>query len=165
MLNYGSTCRTALISDHRQLSPSPRHLLKISPYRIPSLRIVGPGAAQVIPHVHFHIIPRPPLDYQPPKAPAQSSKSNTANPASSRSPYAQSAIPTGLKASFVQFGRGQRNELDDDDAAVLVKTIRENIKVEWERAFGPAGKVSARSSEEPRREPNPGTTMRMVAKL
>lgn len=36
----------------------------------------------------------------------------------------------------MQFGRGQRNELDDDDAAVLVKQIRENVKVEWEREFG-----------------------------
>lgn len=134
------------------------------PYQVLGLRIIGPGAAQVIPHVHFHIIPRPPLDYKPPVV-ASRSKSGAKDPSTNRSPYAQSAIPTGLKASFVQFGRGQRNELDDDDAAVLVKTIRENIKVEWERTFGSADKIPARSPAGARRDPVPETLMRMGAKL
>lgn len=84
----------------------------------------GPGAAQVIPHVHFHIIPRPPLDYRPPKP----MSSNTGVVGSK---YAKAKIPTGLSASYIQFGRGQRHELDDEDAVLLVRTIRENIKAEW----------------------------------
>lgn len=93
------------------------------------------------------------------------SKAGARESSVNRSPYAQSAIPTGLKASFVQFGRGQRNELDDDDAAVLVKIIRENIKVEWEQAFGSADKVSPRSPAGARRGQVPETTTRMGAKL
>ena len=86
----------------------------------------GPGAAQVIPHVHFHIIPRPPLNYTPPD-PVVSKKQKR---------YPPARIPTGLQASYIQFGRGQRNELDDDDAAVLVVKMREQIKQEWQREFG-----------------------------
>jgi len=85
----------------------------------------GPGAAQVIPHVHFHIIPRPPLNYTPPD-------SAIPNAGTVSRKYAKSRIPTGLSASYIQFGRGQRNELDDDDAVVLVEIIRNNIKAELE---------------------------------
>lgn len=102
-------------------------------------RYIGPGAAQVVPHVHFHIIPRPPLDYKPPVINPSSSVLDTPSPSPLKSPYARAVIPTGLRASFIQFGRGQRNELDDDDAAVLVRIIRENVKVEWEREFGSDG--------------------------
>ncbi|KAK5947097.1 hypothetical protein PMZ80_001243 [Knufia obscura] len=91
----------------------------------------GPGAAQVIPHVHFHVIPRPPLDYKP----------ATGGSRNGRPAYAPSQIPTGLRASYVQFGRGQRHELDEDDAAVLVKTMRENLKSEWEKEFGGVANV------------------------
>lgn len=79
----------------------------------------GPGAAQVIPHVHFHIIPRPPLDYKPKKT-----------------YYKPAKIPTGMAASYIQFGRGQRHELDDEDAEVLVCEMRERLRVEWEKEFG-----------------------------
>lgn len=86
----------------------------------------GPGAAQVIPHVHFHVIPRPPLDYTPPI-------SNAATSSNGR--YAPAKIPTGLKASYVQFGRGQRHELDDDDAVELVKLMRDKLRDEWVKHF------------------------------
>ncbi|OIW32268.1 HIT-like protein [Coniochaeta ligniaria NRRL 30616] len=54
----------------------------------------GAAAAQVVPHMHFHIIPRPDL--------------------------------TGRRERFTStmFGRGQREELDEDEGAVLAERIR-----------------------------------------
>jgi diadenosine tetraphosphate (Ap4A) HIT family hydrolase len=46
--------------------------------------VVGAAAAQVVPHVHFHIIPRPAL------------------------------TPELRNRSFTMFGRGQRSELDEE---------------------------------------------------
>ena len=60
----------------------------------------GAAAAQVVPHMHFHIIPRPEIR------------------ASGR-----------LRESFTMFGRGQREELDDDEAEVLAGKIREQVAV------------------------------------
>ncbi|EAW10643.1 HIT family protein [Aspergillus clavatus NRRL 1] len=62
----------------------------------------GIGAAQQVPHVHFHVIPRPPLD----------------------------AAPTAAKMSFVMFGRGQRDELDDEEGETLAKALREELASE-----------------------------------
>ncbi|KAL4787257.1 HIT-like domain-containing protein [Aspergillus varians] len=59
----------------------------------------GAGAAQVVPHVHFHIVPRPPL--------GQAS--------------------TSAKMSFVMFGRGQREDLDDEEAENLARVLRGEI--------------------------------------
>ncbi|EEQ90449.1 hypothetical protein RJZ56_003937 [Blastomyces dermatitidis] len=58
----------------------------------------GPRASQTVPHVHFHIIPRPPLD------------TNT---------------PT--KGGWLMFGRGQRDELDDDEAQETVAQLRAEL--------------------------------------
>ncbi|CAG8958899.1 hypothetical protein HYFRA_00012896 [Hymenoscyphus fraxineus] len=63
----------------------------------------GAAAAQVVPHVHFHIIPRPGL------------------------------TPELRNRSFTMFGRGQRSELDDEEAAVLAEKLREEMKKEIER--------------------------------
>lgn len=54
----------------------------------------GAAAAQVVPHMHFHIIPRPDL--------------------------------TGRRERFTStmFGRGQREELDEEEGAVLAERIR-----------------------------------------
>ncbi|TVY81998.1 Hit family protein [Lachnellula suecica] len=57
----------------------------------------GAAAAQVVPHVHFHIIPRPAL------------------------------TPELRNRSFTMFGRGQRSELDDDEAAELAGKMREAL--------------------------------------
>lgn len=57
----------------------------------------GAAAAQVVPHVHFHIIPRPAL------------------------------TPELRNKSFTMFGRGQRSEIDDDEAAELAKNLREEL--------------------------------------
>jgi hypothetical protein len=65
----------------------------------------GIRAAQQVPHVHFHVIPRPPLD-----------------PAA-----------TAAKMSFVMFGRGQRDELDDDEGETLAKALREELAKEVRR--------------------------------
>ncbi|KAF4272933.1 hypothetical protein CNMCM8812_008219 [Aspergillus fumigatus] len=65
----------------------------------------GIRAAQQVPHVHFHVIPRPPL------VPAA----------------------TAAKMSFVMFGRGQRDELDDDEGETLAKALREELAKEVRR--------------------------------
>lgn len=54
----------------------------------------GAAAAQVVPHMHFHIIPRPDL--------------------------------TGKRERFTStmFGRGQREELDEEEGAELAERIR-----------------------------------------
>ncbi|KAL5332927.1 HIT-like domain-containing protein [Aspergillus crustosus] len=59
----------------------------------------GPGAAQVVPHVHFHIVPRPPLG----------------------------AASTSAKMSFIMFGRGQRDDLDDEEAEELAGFLRREV--------------------------------------
>ena len=63
----------------------------------------GAAAAQVVPHVHFHLIPRPSL------------------------------TPELRNKSFTMFGRGQRSDLDEDDAAVLARQLREELAREVER--------------------------------
>ncbi|KAL4811228.1 HIT-like domain-containing protein [Aspergillus unguis] len=65
----------------------------------------GIGAAQVVPHVHFHIVPRPPLG----------------------------AAGTAAKMSFVMFGRGSRDDLDDDEAEELVRVLKEEVAREVKR--------------------------------
>lgn len=67
--------------------------------------LIGIRAAQVVPHVHFHIVPRPPLD-QPPSA---------------------------NKTSYVMFGRGQRDELDEEEGEKLASEIREELASEVQR--------------------------------
>ncbi|KAI9874874.1 MAG: Histidine triad nucleotide-binding protein 2, mitochondrial [Pleopsidium flavum] len=77
----------------------------------------GAKAAQVVPHVHFHIIPRP------------------------------GDVPEIKNRSWTVFGKGQREELDEDDAVMLAAKMREElveevrrvkeregVDLEWERA-------------------------------
>ena len=65
--------------------------------------LIGAAAAQIVPHVHFHIIPRPAL------------------------------TPELRNRSFTMFGRGQRSEIDDDEAAELSKKLREELTRELNR--------------------------------
>lgn len=58
----------------------------------------GAAAAQVVPHLHFHIIPRPELREQ-----------------------------GKWSDRFTMFGRGTRSELDDDEAVDLARRIRDSI--------------------------------------
>ncbi|KZZ98869.1 Histidine triad motif protein [Moelleriella libera RCEF 2490] len=58
----------------------------------------GAAAAQVVPHMHYHIIPRPEIR------------------ASGR-----------MNESFTMFGKGHREELDEDEAAALAERIRAEV--------------------------------------
>ncbi|EPE25247.1 HIT-like protein [Glarea lozoyensis ATCC 20868] len=66
----------------------------------------GAAAAQVVPHVHFHLIPRPGL------------------------------TPELRNRSFTMFGRGQRTELDDEEAVVLARKLRDELRKEIARLEG-----------------------------
>lgn len=69
----------------------------------------GARAAQVVPHVHFHIIPRP------------------------------ATKPEIKSRSWTMFGRGQRDDLDDEEGARIAGEMRRVLRVEIERVEG--GKV------------------------
>lgn len=80
------------------------------PYTIPLVSrlanaSLGVRAAQQVPHLHFHIIPRPEV--------------NTSR--------------TVLRPSFIMFGRGQRDDLDDDEGEALAKELREELAREVKR--------------------------------
>jgi len=62
----------------------------------------GARAAQVVPHVHFHIIPRP------------------------------ESVPNIQSRSWTMFGRGQREDLDEEEAEQLVDKIRTELRNEVE---------------------------------
>ena len=74
----------------------------------------GARAAQVVPHVHFHIIPR------------------------------VGDVPEVKARSWTVFGKGQREELDEDDAVVLVQRMRERIRKEVERVRRREGEEGVR---------------------
>lgn len=57
----------------------------------------------MVPHVHFHIIPRPPH------------------------------VPEIKNKSWTMFGRGQRDDLDDDDAEKLASDLRNQLREELKR--------------------------------
>jgi len=57
----------------------------------------------VVPHVHFHIIPRPAL------------------------------TPELRNKSFTMFGRGQRSEIDDDEASELAVKLKAELTKELGR--------------------------------
>lgn len=61
----------------------------------------GERAAQVVPHVHFHIIPRPRTD----------------------------GVPDLRAKSWTMFGRGMREDLDDVEAAKLAEEMRRELRV------------------------------------
>lgn len=65
----------------------------------------GPRAAQVVPHVHFHIIPRP------------------------------DTLPSIQSKSWTMFGRGRRDDLDDSAAAELAAEIRRQVRKEIDSKF------------------------------
>ncbi|KAF7453817.1 Hit Diadenosine tetraphosphate hydrolase [Pyrenophora tritici-repentis] len=60
----------------------------------------GARAAQVVPHVHFHIIPRP------------------------------ETMPEIKNKSWTMFGRGQRDDLDDEDGSKMAGEMRKVLREE-----------------------------------
>lgn len=69
---------------------------------------------EVVPHVHFHIIPR------------------------------VGDVPEVKARSWTVFGKGQREELDEDDAVVLVGRMRERVRKEVERVRWREGEEGVR---------------------
>ncbi|KAL1792022.1 hypothetical protein ACET3X_009773 [Alternaria dauci] len=63
----------------------------------------GARAAQVVPHVHFHIIPRP------------------------------ETMPEIKNKSWTMFGRGQRDDLDDEEGAKMAGEMRRVLREEVEK--------------------------------
>lgn len=76
---------------------------------------IGARAAQVVPHVHFHIIPR------------------------------VGDVPEVKARSWTVFGKGQREDLDEEDAEVLVKRMRGRLGKEVERVGRIEGEEGVRS--------------------
>jgi diadenosine tetraphosphate (Ap4A) HIT family hydrolase len=68
----------------------------------------GERAAQVVPHLHFHLIPR----YQEGRKEV-ASKGN---------------VDVGMLKSWRMFGRGAREELDDDEGVELARVLRESLR-------------------------------------
>ena len=63
----------------------------------------GARAAQVVPHVHFHIIPRP------------------------------ESMPEIKSKSWTMFGRGQREELDEEEGVGVAREMRRVLRGEVEK--------------------------------
>lgn len=80
------------------------------------MRYAGIRAAQVVPHVHFHIIPRPVTD-------------------------------GAHKPGFAMFGRGQREELDDEEGDELVRAMRAELSREVARIHKDEGVVLSHTSQ------------------
>ncbi|MCJ1257612.1 hypothetical protein MMC24_005438 [Lignoscripta atroalba] len=74
----------------------------------------GARAAQVVPHVHFHIIPRP------------------------------GDVPEIKNRSWTIFGKGQREELDEEDAEVLLEKMRARLQREVQRVGEREGEEAVR---------------------
>ncbi|KAF2486776.1 HIT-like domain-containing protein [Neohortaea acidophila] len=68
----------------------------------------GERAAQVVPHVHFHFIPR----YQEGR----------------REVARKGNVDMGMLRSWKMFGRGAREELDEDEGAELARVLREALR-------------------------------------
>ncbi len=89
----------------------------------PTDLLPGPLAAQAVPHIHHHIIPRP-------SSPHLRSQSNV-NPAPTR----LSQMPSRQHPSWTIFGRGCRTDLDENDPETqqLAQRIRHEIACEFSR--------------------------------
>ena len=70
----------------------------------------GERAAQVVPHLHFHLIPR----YQEGR----------------REVGGKGKVDVGMLKSWKMFGRGAREELDEEEGAELAGVLREALRVE-----------------------------------
>ncbi|KAF2151955.1 zinc-binding protein of the histidine triad [Myriangium duriaei CBS 260.36] len=81
----------------------------------------GIRAAQVVGHVHFHFIPRYPDDR----------KARTGD----------GKIDVGMLKSWRMFGRGAREDLDDDEGKEIAALIRQKLEKEIQDLTPPKGKL------------------------
>lgn len=77
----------------------------------------GHRAAQVVPHIHFHLIPR----YQDGR----------------RDVAGKGKVDVQQAKSWKMFGRGTREDLDDDEAKVLAAQLRDALRKEVEGEHKP----------------------------
>jgi diadenosine tetraphosphate (Ap4A) HIT family hydrolase len=70
----------------------------------------GARAAQVVPHVHFHLIPR----YQEGR----------------RDAVRKGKVDVGMLKSWTMFGRGAREDLDDEEGKALAAELRKALRKE-----------------------------------
>lgn len=87
---------------------------------------IGTRAAQVVPHVHFHVIPRPPLHGSTPGSGSRTTPDSGSTRAKTR-------------ASFTIFGRGQRDDLDDNEGRELARAMRVEMGREVRRVWEEKG--------------------------
>lgn len=80
----------------------------------------GVRAAQVVPHVHFHFIPR----YQ------EGRKENAR----------KGNVDVGMLRSWKMFGRGAREDLDEEEGRELAGVLREALRVEIGEGMREGGK-------------------------
>ncbi|KDN49240.1 HIT-like protein [Tilletiaria anomala UBC 951] len=85
--------------------------------------------AQVVPHVHYHVVPAPPLSNSFPAQALSDSSSSAADHNWGSPPRA--APMRNLNALWASIGHG-RTELDDDDATELVRRIRNAVDTDNE---------------------------------
>ncbi|KAK0554975.1 hypothetical protein OC844_006096 [Tilletia horrida] len=85
--------------------------------------------AQVVPHLHFHIVPAPPL---PGGTAPQSSASQQQKEGSATGSEPTRSFSTALSSSSISllkaFGHG-RDELEDEDAVQLTRRMREALQL------------------------------------
>lgn len=77
----------------------------------------GMRAAQVVEHVHFHLIPR----YQEGRRDGQGGKR-------------AGKLEEGMWKSWRMFGRGTREELEDDEGEEMARALREALRREIEKS-------------------------------
>ncbi|EMD01043.1 hypothetical protein BAUCODRAFT_61487 [Baudoinia panamericana UAMH 10762] len=79
----------------------------------------GERAAQVVPHIHFHLIPR----YQEGR----------------RENAGKGKVDVGMLKSWRMFGRGAREELDDEEGAEIAAELREALQevIQGTESVGP----------------------------
>ncbi|KAK3113603.1 hypothetical protein LTR53_008957 [Teratosphaeriaceae sp. CCFEE 6253] len=76
----------------------------------------GERAAQVVPHIHFHLIPR----YQEGR----------------REIGGKGKVDVGMLKSWRMFGRGAREDLDEEEAVEMAATLRKVLREEVEGRGG-----------------------------
>lgn len=81
----------------------------------------GARAAQVVPHVHFHFIPR----YQEGRLEREGRAGK---------------VDVGMLKSWKMFGRGSREDLDDEEGAEIARSLREELQKVLRELEGPDAK-------------------------